>query len=191
MPVITADEAKQYLGITTTEHDPRIAAVLPTVQEFIITWCGRTFEASDIYLHSEMLAFAEGPPPVCTLGAGSFLTAGFRAGQDVKITGSRLNDGIRQIDTAEEALLTFVLGSPVQDEDADIGVMISLVRFPAALKPAAARMIAEDLRLGTGPDIASEKSGSYSVSYDNGAQGRYSEAVLRMLQPYKKVKVLW
>ena len=43
LPLVTKEEYKAYVGITSTNSDDELTAIIPKVSEYVKTYCRRTF----------------------------------------------------------------------------------------------------------------------------------------------------
>lgn len=162
-----------------------VEALIPPVQQFIIDYTNNHFEKYDIRLSSNKISFSNESPALISDSESQFIEAGFVDDLHIRIQGSKLNDGIYQIELAESDLLTLKENERLLDETEENTVIITAVIFPNSLKLAAAKLIGYDLQTANMKGIASRSLGDYSESYISG--GDYPKTLLRLLAPYKKL----
>jgi len=185
MPLITLKDVKSLLNYTDDTYDVRIKSLIPYVQDKVITITNNKFKQPRVYLRTSEIIFASADNPTITIDdpAFDFDDIGFKNGDDICIEGTMKNDGIYQISTVGTDSLTLTVDASgvIRDEDAvnDFSytytdVVVSLVVFPRAIKPAVANMIRYDmLERVNRTGVSSETIGNYSVSYARAAQLGY------------------
>lgn len=168
MPIITLNEVKSLLQLTTTDatRDALITSLIPFVQKNVIRYCKNSFLNQQIVLVSSAFAFTiEGSGTLVykiTDENSRFTDYKFIAG-DYKVSGSLLNDGIYQVtNVAADALtVTEVLKAEAAGED----IQITKVEFPDDIKIPVSQYISW-LITKQGKSVKSESlPGGYSVTF--------------------------
>ena len=192
MAIITTAEVKTILRIGDSSEDAFIAAMIPFIQDFVITYCNNSFEfkKDDIYLESSGISFVNSTNKIVDDAEG-FVEAGFVNGMEVKIFGSLYNDGIKLVDTVLAASLELDSGESLTDEDEGLNVLITWVKFPEGIKPAVAKLIGYDIQNSISNRIKSERVGNESYTYENEkGTGIYPKELLNNFRTWKRpVKV--
>lgn len=131
MALITRDEVKEFLGISTAEtsFDTEIARNIPVVTDRLRFLCHQAFTVqplrqavfSRVFMRPPEYHFARDeslyilPQVDCTFDGSvmtvtakdeNFASAQFAAGQDIFIKGSYLNDGYYEVSTVSTSVLT-------------------------------------------------------------------------------------
>lgn len=186
--LLTADECVKYSNITATAATIAASGLLETVQERILAWTNNTFTV-DVYWEGS----ANFSGSARTLTGTGFTDAGLASGDDVYISGSIRNRGIKEISTASNTLLTFTTASNIVNETNRI-VDVELVEWPLPVKYAAAQMVAYDydIRPTVTPGVRSRSLGPFSESFVNmlgGVIGTYPVEIMDALTPYKVIRL--
>jgi len=180
--ITTLAEIKARLGITGTDYDTRISALIDETElEFIEETQNRFFNPFIKYQSSETVFDADDKTITCTNAEFTDADEEFTAGWYF-IYGSVHNDGFHQVADVAETVLTLV-SNPV-DEDSGRFITIRKCDFPTELKSLIADMIGEQLtRSGGDVGIRSESLGSHSITYEDG----YSKKLQKKISKYKKL----
>jgi hypothetical protein len=195
MALMTTAEVKAILRLTDSTYDGDIETFLPYVEDDIIEYLNNAFQDGYVYRESAgALAFA---PDTST---GDYITdeeskfgeRGFTADMDIVIEGGWSNVGLYHVAAATDSQLTLsekgeLIAQDQNDttDDHNIGsVRISRVKWPNAIKLAAAKMVWHLIDEPTPGDVQSESLGDYSVTYVG--MHAYPRRVAKMLEPWRR-----
>jgi hypothetical protein len=192
MSVVTKDEVKTYLQISSTDYDSLIDTYIPIVQEDLCEITNNDFLLRDIWNVGSDFVFAHSTSSADTITDGSSgftpdSRPDFTANFDIVVHGSGYNDGKYQLDNVTASVLTLTTTEELVAEDDDEAVTISQVHWPKAVKPVAAQMVWHRIDQIKQGSEKSESLGDYSASYD----GRgYPRHVYDSLRPWTKVRTI-
>jgi len=196
MALMTAEEVKDILRITDTTYDGDISRFIPLVEQDLIEELGTGFQDGYIYRESaSALQFVRGDSSTydyITDTDAEFLKHGFRDGMDIVVEGGYSNVGLYTIDSASTGKLSLDEYGVLEDQDQDstsdephIGMIrISRVKWPAALKIPAAKMVWHLIQDAKPSDVQSESLDDYSVTYFG--SHAYPMRVVRMLDKWRR-----
>lgn len=195
MALMTTAEVKNILRLTDSTYDGDIETFLPYVEDDIIEYLNNGFQDGYVWRESGS-AFAFAPDT----STGDYITdedakfgeRGFTAGMDIVIEGGFSNVGLYHVDAATDSQLTLsekgILIAQDQNDTTDdnyIGsVRISRVKWPNAIKLAAAKMVWHLIDESRPGDVQSESIGDYSVTYVG--SHAYPQRVAKMLEPWRR-----
>lgn len=188
MAIITLAETKTILRISDDSEDTFISAMIPFIQDFVITYCNNTFEfkKDDIYLETSGISFVASTRKIVDEADG-FVEAGFVDAMEVKVFGSLYNDGIFLVDAVLAASLELDSAESLTDEDEGLSVLITWVKFPQGIKPAVAKLIGYDIQNSISNRITSERVGNESYSYaGEKGSGIYPKELLNNFRIWKR-----
>jgi hypothetical protein len=190
MPLVTKDEVKIYLQISSTDYDSLIDSYIPMVQADICEITNNDFLLRDVWNTGSDFVFAHSTSGADTITDGSSDFTGdnrpdFKADFDIIVHGSAYNDGKFAIDSVTANTITLTTTGELVDEDEDEVVLISQVKWPKQLKPVAAQMIWNKIDQAKRGPVQSESLGDYSVTYSN---TDYAPNVMQSLKPYTKLR---
>lgn len=196
MAIMTVAEVKVLLQISDATYDTIIAALLPVVQDFIVTYCGNGLFKDDNkqIADSISIAFVEGGGSADTItdSDSEFISVGeFEADMDIAVEGAISNDGIYTIDTVIAGIITLVTDDDLVDEAAGESVTITRMKWPKGIQKFVAQMIWEDIVNMKNSNVKSEKIGDYAVTFFKEATteaGGYSESILAGLNNWRCVR---
>lgn len=188
MAIITLAETKTILRISDSSEDTFISAMIPMIQDFVITYCNNSFEfkKDDIYLETSGISFVSSTRKIVDEADG-FIEAGFVNGMEVKVFGSLYNDGIYLVDTVLAASLELDSAESLTDEDEGLTVLITWVKFPEGIKPAVAKLIRYEIQNSITDKASAERVGNESYTYDkNRGTGIYPKELLNNFRTWKR-----
>jgi len=164
VPILTASEVTAYSNISASVATITASGLIPTVQERI-TWITNNQFLTELSIQTTVTFNATAR--TITTGGDDWAGSGFAAGDEVYIYHSYRNDGYQTVLSISDDRLTLATGSTVIDELSGRSIMVSVVRWPADLKPVAARMVAYDYeqRGKRTPGLRSRTLGPWSESY--------------------------
>ena len=196
MALMTTAEVKSILRISGTDYDTDIAYFLPLVEEDIIHELNNAFQ--DLYVYRETgyyFKFVRGDSDTADYVEdkdGRFTDKGFLAGMDIVVEGGAANVGLYTIASVSDTRLTMDgYGEFINQEQSDTkqdnivgNVRISRVKWPEALKLAAAKMVWHLIDDAKPTGAQSERIDDYSITYF-GAHA-YPTPVVSMLNKFKR-----
>ena len=175
MPIVTASEVVNYTDINASAPTIVASGLIPIVQERVVDICFDTFTNEDISLQQQMTFAAAGRTIVSATGSTAWLSLGFAAGDEVYVYNSYRNDGYYAVLSVSSTTMTLAVGESVVAELSGASILVSLVRWPKALKYTAAQMVKydHDDRPTRAAGMTSQSLGPRSESYatDTGAFG--------------------
>lgn len=190
MALLTATEVTVYSSISASAATISTSGLIPTVQERIATICNNTF-GTDLDLQTNVTFNATAR--TITTESATWASYGFAAGDDIYVYRSYKNDGFYTVASITTTVLTLASGSSVVDELSGRSILFTVVKWPADLKPTAARMVEYDYeqRGKRTPGVRSRSLGPLSESYGEtvGAYG-YPEDLIEPLYDHRIVRVM-
>jgi len=172
MALITATEVTVYSDITASAATITASGLIPIVQERIIQICNNKF-GTDLMVQASCTFNATAGTIV--LDSNDWDDFGFAADDDIVIVNSYRNDGYYTVSGFVDETATISVGDVV-DELSGRSVLFSVVKWPLAVKQAAALMVAYDYdkRAERSPGVKSFTLGPFSESYsDDSGLGIY------------------
>lgn len=178
--ITTLSEVKTRLGITGTDFDTRISALLDEVEFEFLKETKNMFFNPLVKYQSSTLVFSASKT-ISDIYA-DFIDDYFIAGW-VYVTGSVHNNGWHQVSELTETTLTTV-NTPVAEESGEF-ITIQLAKFPTELKSIIADMMGE--RIAKDPTeygLTSESLGSHSKSF---VVDGYSKGLQKRINNYRNL----
>jgi len=165
--ICTATDITVYTDISASAGTITASGMIPIVQDRINTICNNYF-LNDLYVQGSVVFNATASTIVST---GDFLQAGFADGDEVYIYNSYRNDGYKNVSTVTATTLTLASGSSVVSELSGRSILISVTKWPTALKYIAAQMVKYDYddRPSKSIGVTSRTLGPYSESFGSGS----------------------
>ena len=154
MALITATECTVYSNITASAATITASGLIPIIRDRIMMMTNNQF-TTDLFLRDVMTFNFTARTVVAST---SFVAQNFLADDDCFIYNSYRNDGFRVIASVTTVTLTLATGEIVTDELSGRSIMVSVVKWPAEVKQAAALMIAYDY------DVRPKKSGNVKTN---------------------------
>ena len=203
MPITTVAKVKARLGISVSTYDTAIGQIIPLVQDFIMEYTHNFFpiivmpaiEQLDVFsdrfnvvrkfLFSSTISFVALGRHILDSDS-NFVNAGFVSGMDIRIQYSLLNVGVHEVDTVAAGDIVLTSDAILFDEDENIQILLSWVKFPKALEMVSAKMIKEDINMDLNDRVQSERVGNTSFNYGSTFRGEYPEGILKLLKPWKR-----
>jgi hypothetical protein len=129
--IITLAQVKSILQIADTSQDTLISLLIPEIQKSIVRRCNNSFLNTDVQLVASTIAFTT---TMITDSDSHFIDEGyFFNGMDLKVYGSKLNDGIFEIKTVAAGTLTTETAitqcQPTRVETAENEIILTMVDF--------------------------------------------------------------
>lgn len=165
--ICTATDITIYTDISASAGTITASGMIPIVQDRINTICNNYF-LNDLYVQGSVVFNATASTIVST---GDFLQAGFADGDEVYVYNSYRNDGYKVVSTVTATTLTLASGSSVVSELSGRSILISVTKWPTALKYIAAQMVKYDYddRPSKSIGVTSRTLGPYSESFGSGS----------------------
>jgi len=201
--IITYAEVKSILNLTDDSRQTKINALIPFVQDWVISYCNNKFEVARkypvdyyderfnhrdiIYLYTNRISFDSASKTI-TDGDSNFINSGFRVGFSIKVEGTTYNDGIYTISSVTDSAI--VVTESIVNEDSGYYTLLTLVQFPKGIKIPVAKIIAEELKnssVENGDRVISESVGDASFSYASAISGEYPKSILKQLKHWMRV----
>jgi len=188
--IATLKEIKTLCNISSNDitNDDKINMLLPIIESGIHNHCKNHFIKADetIYLNSSTLSFDSENNKIIDSGNGF---TDFKTKQNIKIFGSKDNDGICQVMQVSEDGSYIIVNSDLEivdeSEDSNRNIKIYRVLYPKELKLIMADMIKWKLKNKEG--VASESFDDYSASYDTSNSLDYPGHIIKALNRYTKL----
>ena len=192
MAIITAAEVKALLRISDTTYDTYLAAVIPPVQDFVMTEFHNRFHVKSVYITASSIACVKGDPDTITDSNSNFVEAYFAAGMDIDIQDTINNNSVKVLATVAAGTLTLTSTNELIDEDAGITtVTITRVKFPAGIKIPVANLIKYLLQSSSmnDDDLQTQrvKLGSYEEEYGALDASRFPPTLLSQFAPWSRI----
>ena len=190
--VCTATDVTVYTDISASAGTIVSSGLIAIVQDRIRTICNNPF-VTDMYVQAGMTFNATSG--TITANGGDFEVDGFTAGDEIYIYNSYRNDGYKVLSTASALTLTVASGYSVVSEPSGRSILISVTKWPDALKFISAQMVKYDYDDRPQKTIGANSVtlGPYSVSYSansitNNPYG-YPQEMIDSLSAYTLAKV--
>jgi hypothetical protein len=191
--MITATEVTIYSNISASAATITASGLIPIVQERIIQICNNDF-ATDLMVIADCTFNATAA--TITLKANDWDEFGFADGDEIVIVNSYRNDGYYTVSGFVDETATVSVGT-VKDELSGRSIIFAVVKWPLAVKRAAAQMVAYDYdtRPERTPGSKGFTLGPYSETYSDGGTDKglgifgYPQEILGML-PTPVVRLL-
>lgn len=163
MAIVTATEITVYTDISASAGTITSSGLIPIVQERI-NYITNNFFLTDMYIAGTVTFNATAG----TIVAGSdWNDEGFVAGDEIYIYNSYRNDGYKTVGSVTTVTLTVSSADSIINEPSGRSVIVSIVKWPNALKYIAAQMVKYDYddRPSIIPGVNAMSLGPYSVQY--------------------------
>jgi len=201
MAIITLDEVKDILQIDGDSYDNDIDRLIPYVQEDICDYCNNWFKDPYVYRESvSYISFIRGTTgdsgDVIIDDDSKFLQKGFLSDMDVVVEGGGANVGIHHVTSAVAGQLKLDSTGELISQDPDdtgdnnwIGeIKISRIKWPKAIKLAAAQMVHYLIEHPSPTNVLNERIDDYSVTY--AGHNTYPQRILDGLKKYRRAVVI-
>ena len=204
MSLISRDEVKALVSdLNSDTYNTAIDTQIPIIEAFITDYCNYYFTRWEdgykddlTYFDASNLTFANSGSTITDEDSTvNFSTDhGLAVGDSIYIQGSRKNDGVYDIKTITDTVITVGdLYSLVNETTSNnYSVHFFLIDWPKPLKLLAAQMIEYNIlrKYNTDKNITAEKIGDYSVSFggnDSNTYTPYPKEIMDGLTQYKRV----
>ncbi len=167
--IVTATEVTLWTNISASASTITDSGLISIVQDKITMITNNYFltnlDIQDTYTFNatDRTIISEG---------NNFEDYNFLADDDIFVYGSYRNDGYYTISSVSTSTLTLITGSSVVDELSGASILISVVKYPNAMKYVAAQMIKYDYddRPAKSAGVKSRALGPWSESYGTNGQ---------------------
>jgi len=182
--IATLAEIKTLLGIADTTKDAQITALIPLVEDDLLTYCNNSFESAIATWGGSVTPTQSGT--TYTLIGSGFSDSLIVTGDYIHVVGTLRNDGYYHVTNISDTVIT--VDTATINESA-ISASISAVEIPAGLKIYFAKMIGWNLYNFKSSGLSSESIGNYSYSMKDGASGDagYPADMLKGLDRWRRI----
>jgi len=163
MPIVTPTEVTIYSDISASAGTTTLSLLIPIVQERINLITNNWF-LTDMYVSGGVVFDASAG----TIVAGTdWSVQGFVAVDEIHIYNSHRNDGYTIVGSVSTVTLTVASGYSIVNEPSGRSVLVSVVKWPNALKQIAAQMVKYDYddRPKKAVGVTSHTLGPFSESF--------------------------
>jgi hypothetical protein len=176
--ICTQAEVKELLQITATTWDTMITNLLPVIAKQITAYCKNTFVSDKVKLTSLDLVFAATAKTITgDTSLDNFTTGYFYADDVILIEGSIRNDGVYELQTVLNNVLTLKSTDTIKDEAvSDFIVSIQRIDYPGDLKLAFADIVKSFIDVNRG--VQHFSLADYSVTYFNSNISDFAKGIL-------------
>jgi hypothetical protein len=190
MAILTINELVNYSNLSAT--DAASAAVLiSVVQERICMMTNNYFLTS---LDVQDAVTFNGSARTVVAKSLDYGARNFISGDDIMVYNSHRNDGYFTLDSVSTSTLTVISGQTVVDELSGASVLISVVKWPTAVKQTAALMVEYDYatRPKQAGNVKSHSLGPFSETFSSGDEDQYGypRKITDALIPYRTARLM-
>jgi hypothetical protein len=191
MAILTATECTIYSNISASVATIVASGLIPIVQEKICMMTNNYF-LTDLDAQDSVTFNATNRTIIAS--TANYGSVNFLAGDDIMVYGSYRNDGYFTLDSVSTSTLTVISGQAVVDELSGASVLISVVKWPVAVKHIAAQMVAYDydVRPKKSGDVKSHSLGPFSETFTSGDEDEmgYPRKITDGLVPYRMARLM-
>lgn len=196
--IVSKDDIKTLLSITSTSQDDLINMMIPIVEDDIRQYCNNGFRNESVYLQSGDISFTHNSTSADTINLDigtnedGFTEYQFKAGQTVQVEGSYNNDGFYEVETVSSTALTLYTSTSrpyfneLVTEDEPVLYRVTQVKYPDALKLIVSQMV--NYKISTHDySVVSETVARYSVTFNVAGEmdSGYPKAVMKGLNRWR------
>jgi hypothetical protein len=189
--LLTATECTVYSNISASAATITSSGLIPIIQERV-TMMTNNYFLTDLYLQGTVTFNATNRTVIAT--SGDYDSVNFVAGDDILIYNSYRNDGYFTLDSVSGSTLTVISGQTVVNELSGRSVLITVAKWPVAVKQTAALMIAYDydVRPKRSGDVRSHSLGPFSETLSSGDEDEmgYPRKITDALIPYRIARIM-
>jgi len=189
MAILSATECTVYSNISASAGTITASGLIPIVQERV-TMMTNNFFLTDLYLQDEVTF--NGTARTIIAASGDYDSVNFLAGDDIMVYNSYRNDAYFTLDSVSG--LTVISGQTVVGELSGRSVLITVARWPVAVKQTAALMIAYDydVRPKASANLKSHSLGPFSETFSSGEEDQfgYPRKITDALIPYRMARLM-
>ena len=191
MAILSATECTVYSNISASAGTITASGLIPIVQERV-TMMTNNFFLTDLYLQDEVTF--NGTARTIIAASGDYDSVNFLAGDDIMVYNSYRNDAYFTLDSVSGSTLTVISGQTVVGELSGRSVLITVARWPVAVKQTAALMIAYDydVRPKASANLKSHSLGPFSETFSSGEEDQfgYPRKITDALIPYRMARLM-
>lgn len=184
--ILNPTDAKAILQITDTSKDAAIAAILPSLNQWILDYCGYPYTETSITYTANTIAFNETAGTITDTaeGFGSFTDS-----IDILVSGSNDNNREISIATSVAGTLTLDTGWELIQEALGDSITITRIRWKDGLKNAVAMCLGELLQPAKISGVDSKSLADYSIKYTTSlSENSFSTQAIGVLRQYKSIR---
>jgi len=189
MPIITADDLALYSNLSATASTVA-AGLIPVIQDRV-TMMTNNYFLTDLSLQDEV-TFSSAARTI--VAGSSFAGEGFAASDDIFVYNSYRNDGYYTVQSVSTVTLTLTSASSVVAELSGRSVLITVVKWPTAVKQTAALMVEYDYttRPKHSGNVKSHTLGPFSETFTSGDEDHYGypRKITDALVPYRVARLM-
>lgn len=179
--MFSVSEIKTMLQITSTEYDSKIQSYIPVITDNIISHCNNHFLNPHFdYFLSSNIVFDDSKIQLTNIGNYELV-----AGDYIRVYGSLRNDNTFLIGSVSTDYLTIdSTFNSIENEDLNKSVLISLCKYPQALKLTFSQMVGyklENYKAG----IVSKQIDDYSYTLEKDLVSGYPKSIMSDLNNFK------
>jgi hypothetical protein len=188
--IISGSECTAYSSISASAGTITASGLIPIVQERI-TMMTNNFFLTDLCLQDQVTF--NGTARTIIAASGDYDSVNFLAGDDIMVYNSYRNDGYFTLDSVSGSTLTVISGQTVVGELSCRSVLISIVKWPVAVKQTAALMIQYDydVRPKASANLKSHTLGPFSETFSSGEEDQmgYPRKITDALIPFRMARL--
>lgn len=187
MPIISGDECVKYSSISASAATVEASGKIAIVQDRINMITNNYF-LTDLYVQGAVTFNATDRTII--MSGVDFSAYGLYSGCEVYVYGSYLNDQYVTTSSVSGSTITCATGTTFIDERSGASVMLSVVKWPTAIKQTAALMVEYDYdkRGKRDADVKSRSLGPWSESYADTPFG-YPASLIDQLSNYTVARI--
>jgi hypothetical protein len=190
MAILTVNELVTYSNLSATDA-ASAAALIPAVQERVCMMTNNYF-LTDLDEQDSVTFNATARTIVAD--SANYASMNFLAADDIMVYGSYRNDGYFTLASVSSSTLTVISGQTVVDELSGASVLISVAKWPTAVKQTAALMVEYDYstRPKQAGNVKSHSLGPFSETFSSGDEDQYGypRKITDALIPYRMSRLM-
>ena len=180
--ILTKTQVKTYLGITSTDYDNQIDAMIDPILYDMFDYTSNHFHNNAVKIRTQQMTFST--TGTIVVSGTNFSTYSFASGDEIHIENSARNDGFYTASSVSSATITVSTTQTLKSETWEAPVTITKVDVPISLLPVMSAMIKYKIDTPMGNPL-SESLGDYSVTYGG---NDYPASIEKSLNKYRLVK---
>lgn len=185
--ILNSTDAKLILQITSESFDDTINQILPTLNQWVLEYCGYPYDETSIEYRSTEIAFDESAGTITDASSGF---ASFKANNDILVSGTNDNNRIYSIKTVTtDNIMTLDTGWSLIEEALGKSTNIVRVRWKDGLKNAVAFCLGELLNPAKISGVESKSIADFSEKYTTSlSKNAFSPQAIGYLTQFRTVK---
>lgn len=184
--IMTLNELKLLVGIPAgdTSNDDYLNEQLDILEDAIVDYTYNRFQDNNTV--EEIVAVFDKVNKTITAKSFDFGKNYYYTDDQIRVVGSRRNDGVYTVTEVNEKVLT--VAEELTNEDNDLHFWIACINYPKGLKSIVAEMIEYDMEASKG--AKSETISRHSITYKDIGDGQmYPAEIVAKLSKYCKISV--